>query len=174
MDHNVTDPSLQKTSPEIDPAVFYHFTTEVSAQASALASHQQQLGRLTSLTEELVRTLQALQLSPPAMNPPMHNPPPPASVTASPRLAFPEKFDGSPSRCKGFLLQCSMFVNQQPTLYSTDESRIAFVCSLLTGRALDWATAVWSDERAVFPIIHPLSAAFQGGFQTPRWGQGGG
>ncbi len=171
MDHNVTDPSSQKSSPEIDPAVLYHFTTEVSAQASALASHQQQLGRLTSLTEELVKTLQALQLSPSAMNPPMHNPPPPAPVTASPRLAFPEKFDGSPSRCKGFLLQCSMFVNQQPTLYSTDENRIAFVCSLLTGRELEWATAVWSDERTVFPIIHPLSAAFQGGFRTPRWGQ---
>ncbi len=55
MDPNVTDPSLQKTSPEIDPAVFYHFTTEVSAQASALASHQQQLYRLTSLTEEFAR-----------------------------------------------------------------------------------------------------------------------
>ncbi len=68
MDRNVTDPSLQKTSPEIDPAVFYHFTTEVSAQASALASHQQQLSRLTSLTEELVKTLQALQLSPPTVS----------------------------------------------------------------------------------------------------------
>ncbi len=171
MDHNVTDPSLQKTSPEIDPAVFYHFTTEVSAQASALASHQQQLGRLTSLTEELVRTLQALQLSPPAMNPPMHNPPPPASVTASPRLAFPEKFDGSPSRCKGFLLQCSMFVNQQPTLYSTDESRIAFVCSLLTGRALDWATAVWSDERAVFPSFTRFLQRFREVFKHPAGGK---
>ncbi len=171
MDHNVTDPSLQKTSPEIDPAVFYHFTTEVSAQASALVSHQQQLGRLTSLTEELVKTLQALQLSPPAMNPPMLNPPPPASVTASPRLAFPEKFDGSPSRCKGFLLQCSMFVNQQPTLYYTDESRIAFVCSLLTGRALDWATAVWSDECAVFPSFTRFLQRFREVFKHPAGGK---
>ncbi len=71
------------------------------------------------------------------------NPPPPApvaaSTTTSPCLAFPEQFDGSPTKCKGFLLQCSMFVNQQPMLYSTDDSRIAFVCSLLTGRALEWA-----------------------------------
>ncbi len=171
MDHHVTDPSLQKSSPEIDPAVFYQFTTEVSAQASALASHQQQLGRLTSLTEELVKTLQALQLSPSAMNPPMHNPPPPAPVTASPRLAFPEKFDGSPSRCKGFLLQCSMFVNQQPTLYSTDENRIAFVCSLLTGRALEWATAVWSDERTVFPSFTRFLQRFREVFEHPAGGK---
>ncbi len=174
MDHHVTDPSLQKTSPEIDPAVFYHFTTEVSAQALTLASHQQQLGRLTSLTEELVKTLQALQLSPSAMNSPMHNPPPPAPVTASPRLAFPRKVDGSPSRCKGFLLQCSMFVNQQPTLYSTDENRIAFVWSLLTGRALEWATAVWSDERTVFPSFTRFLQHFREVFEHPTGGKEGG
>ncbi len=163
MDHNVTDPLLQKTLPEIDPAVFYHFTTAVSAQASALASQQQQLSRFTSLTEELVKTLQALQLS--------QNPAPPAPVTASPRLVFPEKFDGSPSRCKGFLLQCSMFVNQQPTLYSTDESRIAFVCSLPTGRALEWATAVWSDVRAVFPSFSSFLQRFREVFEHPAGGK---
>ncbi len=115
--------------------------------------------------------VQALQLSPSAMNPPMHNPPPPAPVTASPRLAFPEKFDGSPSRCKGFLLQCSMFVNQQPTLYSTDENRIAFVCSLLTGRALEWATAVWSDERTVFPSFTRFLQRFREVFEHPAGGK---
>ncbi len=171
MDHKVTDPSLQKTSPEINPAVFYHFTTEVSAQASALASHQQQLSRLTSLTEELVKTLQALQLSPPTVSPPMPNPLPPAPVTASPRLAFPEKFDGSPTKCKVFLLQCSMFVNQQPTLYSTDDSRIAFVCSLLTGRALEWATAVWSDGHAVFPSFTSFLQRFREVFEHPAGGK---
>ncbi len=43
MDPDAAASSLQKISPEIDPAVFYHFTTEVSAQASMLATHQQQL-----------------------------------------------------------------------------------------------------------------------------------
>ncbi len=153
MDPIATDSSLQKTSPDFDPAAFYHFTTEVSAQASVLATHQQQLNRLTSLTEELVKTLQALHLqaSNSSAPPPSPLPAHATSTTASPRLAFPEKFDGSPTRCKGFLLQCSMFVNQQSMLYPTEESRIAFVCSLLTGRALDWATAVWSENRPTFP-----------------------
>ncbi len=31
MDPNATDSSLQKTSPDFDPAAFYHFSTEVSA-----------------------------------------------------------------------------------------------------------------------------------------------
>ncbi len=126
MDPNATDSVLQKTSPDIDPAVFYRFTTDVSAQATLLATQQQQLNHLTSLTEELIRSLRALLLPAPSMNASPQNPPPPASYTVSATvstpLAFLEKFDGSPTKCKGFLLQCSMFIGQQPTLYPTDMS----------------------------------------------------
>ncbi len=175
MDPNALDSSLQKTSPHIDPAVFYHFTTEVSAQATVLATQQQQLNHLTSLTEELVRSLRALHLPAPSMNAsPQHSPTPAstaASATASPRLAFPEKFDGSPTRCKGFLLQCSMFIGQQPTLYPTDDSRIAFVCSLLTGRALEWATAIWEDDHAAFPSFASFTQSFKEVFEHPAGGK---
>ncbi|KAL0149129.1 hypothetical protein M9458_055561 [Cirrhinus mrigala] len=155
MDPNPADPSIQKTSPNIDPAVVYRLLTEVSAQTSILTAHQQQLACLTTLTEEMVKTLQSLRLpssettSPPlasAPQTPLPNPP-----IASPRLAYPEKFDGTPAKCKGVLLQCSLFVTQQPALYPTEESRIAFVCSLLTGKALDWATAVWNLNCPAFP-----------------------
>ncbi len=109
------------------------------------------------------------------MNASPQNPPPPASATASatasPRLAFPEKFDGSPTRCKGFLLQCSMFIGQQPTLYPTDDSRIAFVCSLLTGRALEWATAIWEDDHAAFPSFASFTQKFKEVFEHPAGGK---
>ncbi|MGL5934527.1 MAG: DUF4939 domain-containing protein, partial [Cetobacterium sp.] len=156
MDRQPSDPSLQKTSPSPDPATIYQLSTELSAQAAMLATHQHQLTHLTTLTEELVRTLQALH-APASPSPPQQAPPPPAALStaaapsAGPRLAFPEKFDGTPAKCKGFLLQCSLFVDQQPSLYPTDQARIAFVCSLLSGRALDWATAVWSYDRPTFP-----------------------
>ncbi len=45
--------------------------------------------------------------------------PPPSHSTASPHLAYLEKFDGTPAKCKDFLLQCSLFVSQQPVLYTT-------------------------------------------------------
>ncbi|KAL0150461.1 hypothetical protein M9458_054278 [Cirrhinus mrigala] len=130
-----------------------------------LATHQRQLNRLTTLTEELVKTLQVLH-TPPA-KPAISHPSLPthtavhSATTTSPRLAFPDKFDGTPAKCKGFLLQCLMFVNQQPTLCSTDNSRIAFVCSLLSSRALNWVTAVWSEDCVVFPS----SAAFLQNFR---------
>ncbi|KAL0168962.1 hypothetical protein M9458_037184, partial [Cirrhinus mrigala] len=167
---------LQKTSPPSDPAIVHpaspdaapapsvlQIASELSAQASTLAMHRQQLDRLTDLTGQLVSALQGLQLTPPPAAPPATAPPlgvPQAA--ASPRLAFPEKFDGTAAKCKGFLLQCSLFVNQQPHLYPTDEGKISFVCSLLTGRALDWATAVWRLDRPTFPSFAAFLQEFKG------------
>ncbi len=39
-----------------------------------------------------------------------------------------------------------MIFSLQPTTYAVDRSRIAFVLSLLTGRARDWGAAVWESE----------------------------
>ncbi|KAL0183816.1 hypothetical protein M9458_019512, partial [Cirrhinus mrigala] len=175
MDPSSVDPSLQKTSPNIDPAAVYRLTTEISAQANVLASHQQQLAHLTPLTEEMVKTLRSLRL-PTAQSPTAAaaQPTSPAPSVASPRLAYPDKFDGSPAKCKGFLLQCSLFVTQQPALYPTEESRIAFVCSLLTGKALDWATAVWDLNRPTFPSFELFLRRFKEVFDYPEGGEGAG
>ncbi|KAL0188522.1 hypothetical protein M9458_015621 [Cirrhinus mrigala] len=171
MDPTSPDSSMtasQKTSPHTDPATTSQIASEVSAQASVLTRHQQQLDNLSALTEQLVRAIQGqgLQAATPPAPPPATNPPAAAaSITASPRLAFPEKFDGAPTKCKGFLLQCTLFVNQQPHLYPTDEGKIAFVCSLLTGRALDWATAVWDLGRPTFPSFATFLQSFKEAFQ---------
>ncbi|KAL0185666.1 hypothetical protein M9458_017336, partial [Cirrhinus mrigala] len=182
MDPPPTTPStvaLQKTSPPMDPATasapdqpsvesatVRQLTTELTAQASRLFMHEQQLDRLTDLTAQLVRALQGLQLVAPTATPPVTSPPPGAqSAPSSPRLAFPEKFDGTPAKCKGFLLQCSLFVNQQPHMYPTDKCKIAFVCSLLTGRALEWATAVWRLDRPTFPSFAAFLQKFKEVFQ---------
>ncbi len=168
MDPHASDPSLQKTSPPQDPAAVSQLTTEVSAQASMLAAHHQQLQRLTSLTEELSKTLQALCV---IASPPTPTPPPAAQSQSasqpmtSPRLSFPEKYDGTPNKCKGFLLQCTIFMDQQPLLYPTDNSRVSFVCSLLTGRALDWATAVWEGGNMAFPSFRNFMQQFREVFE---------
>ncbi len=180
MDLHSVDSSLQKTSPELDPAAVYRLSTEVSAQANMLVAHQQQLARLTSLTEELVTTLQAFRLSPSESAPPLPpvdpapQAPPPSHSMASPRLAYLEKFDGTPAKCKGFLLQCSLFVSQQPALYPTEESRIAFLCSLLTDKALDWVTAVWNFNRPAFTSFESFLQHFRAVFDLPEGGDGAG
>ncbi len=178
MDPSLSDVSQQKTSPNSDPAALMQLTSELTAQASQLASHQHQLQRLTTLTEELVTALQGLRITQPqtAANPPPApaNPPTMQVPSVSPRLAFPERFDGDSTRCKGFLLQCSLFVNQQPSLYPTESSRIAFVCSLLTGKALDWATAVWRTDGSAFPTFDSFLHHFREVFEHPAEGRGAG
>ncbi len=177
MDHQASD-SSQKTSPQSDPAALTQLTFERSAQANQLAIHQHQLTRLTTLTEELVRTLQGLSLSPPApaaakANVPVNipnNPPPPVS----PRLAFPERFNGDSAMCKGFLLQCSLFVTQQPALYPNDASKIAFVCSLLTGKSLDWVTSVWRGDGSAFPSFDLFLQRFKEVFDHSAGGRSAG
>ncbi len=174
MDPAPSDVSLQKTSPNSDPAALRQLTTELTAQASQLAVHQQQLQHLTALTEQLVTALQGVHVT----QPQAAASPPPAPVMqappVSPRLAFPEKFNGDPTRCKGFLLQCSLFVNQQPALYPTESGRIAFVCSLLTGKALDWATAVWGTDGSAFPTFDSFLHHFREVFDHPAEGRGAG
>ncbi len=148
MDLTESDESQQKTSPDEGPATMSALSVAFSTQANQLAAHHHQLTRLTSLTEELIQAVRALQTSAPDP-PPVPTQPPAArapelqpSASASPRLALPEKFEGDPSKCKGFVLQCALYLAQQSTSHSTDTSKIAFICSLLTGRALDWITAV--------------------------------
>ncbi len=140
--------------------------------------HQQQLARLSTLTEELVRALQGLSVSSheaAAQQVPIRSSFTPAQTPPiSPRLAFPEKFDGEPARCKGFLLQCSLFTNQQPSLYPTDSSRIAFVCSLLTGKALEWVTAVWRMDGSSFPTFNIFLQHFREVFEHPAEGRSAG
>ncbi len=169
MDPNFSDSSLQKTLPNNDPAALMQLSTELPAQASQLTLHQHQLNRLTTLTEELVKALQGLSISSPetASHPPpaCSNSPPAQVPSINPRLAFSEKFDGESAKCKGFLLLCSLFVNQQPSLYPTDSSRTAFVCSLLTGRALEWATAVWRMDGSAFPTFDTFLQQFREVFE---------
>lgn len=170
MDPSQSPASLQNTSPATDPAAVLQISTELTSQASRLDLHHHQLSHLTSLTEKLVQGLQELRTA--ITNPPVapassspENPPPAATSSVNPRLAFPEKFDGNPTKCKGFLLQCTLFVEQQPSLYTTNASRIAFVCSLLTGRALEWATAVWRTDGSSFASFSEFLQQFRHVFE---------
>ncbi len=167
---------LQNTSPNEDPATMSALSAAFTAQASQLATHHHQLTRLTSLTEELVTAMQNLQTSSAdtssASASPSLAPAPVLQTAASPRLALPEKFDGNPGKCKGFILQCSLFLNQQPSPHSTDVSKISFVSSLLTGRALDWITAVWRTDGSAFRSYDEFLRDFQAVFEHSKGGKG--
>lgn len=66
-----------------------------------------------------------------------------------PHVTNPPTYDGDPNSCRPFLSQCSIIFALQPRKYATEESRVAYVITLLCGRAREWATAVW-DAQAPF------------------------
>ncbi len=51
-----------------------------------------------------------------------------------------------PTECRAFLTQCEVVFSLQPQTYAADRARIAYVISLLTGRACGWATAAWEAQ----------------------------
>lgn len=63
------------------------------------------------------------------------------SPMCEPNLPTPKAFEGELSLCRGFLAQCELIFRHQPSRYSSSEARVAFIISLLSGRALHWAVA---------------------------------
>ncbi|KAK3507973.1 hypothetical protein QTP70_007781 [Hemibagrus guttatus] len=132
---------LQDTSPSTDPAELREI---IVRQGALIRSYQDQV---ESLQSEICNASAAA----PSRDPP-------AVRGESPRLAMPEKYDGPADRCCGFLRQCEVFFSHKPGIYREDGTRCVFLLSLLTGKALDWASAVWDAD----PLIHSSFSFFAG------------
>ncbi|KAK3558194.1 hypothetical protein QTP86_014007 [Hemibagrus guttatus] len=96
---------------------------------------------------------------------------PPTARGESPRLALPDKFDGSADRCRGFLRQCEVFFAHQPGMYSNEETQCAFVMSLLTNRALEWASAVWDADPQIRSSFSHFTGLIREVFEYPAGGK---
>ncbi|KAI2655839.1 Transposon Tf2-6 polyprotein [Labeo rohita] len=145
----------------------------MTRQSAVLATHEHQLDKLTRLSDEMLRALQTLNTSVSALAqasaaeqaaaaaPPPMPPPAPVVTNHSARMSLPEKYDGTPGKAKGFLMQCSLYIHQQPNSFLSDDSKVSLVCSLLIGRALEWATALWEGQRMTFPSYQDFLRQFR-------------
>ncbi|KAL0198835.1 hypothetical protein M9458_007375, partial [Cirrhinus mrigala] len=104
---------------------------------------------------EMVQALrQSLQpAQPPAVSTP--------SMIASTPIARPQYYSGEPEGCSGFLLQCSLFIEANSQSLPNDIAKTAFVMSLLTGRALQWAEALWNRKSAVLASLDTFFTHFR-------------
>ncbi len=82
-------------------------------------------------------------------------------------MAKPATYTNREEECNGFLLQCSLVLEMQPQVYTTDIAKIAFVISLLTGRALQWAEPIWTQASSVTQPFNNFITHFREVFGIP-------
>ena len=78
----------------------------------------------------------------------------PSSRLDDPHFPRPMAYDGDIAKCRGFITQCELYFGNQSLRFSSDESRVGFVVSLLSGRALDWAVATLKKSQTFFSNYH--------------------
>lgn len=154
-------------------------------QGATIGRHEQalnkvgmQLGDITQMLTHL--SVQVARLASSA-SPPADPPNAIATVAVSPAgaavetpMSPPEKFSGDSRKCQGFLLQCSVFFEQQPGRFPSERSRVAYMLSLLSGRALDWATPLWERGAEEVGTVSRFSQAIRRTFYHPQGGKSAG
>ena len=95
------------------------------------------------------------------------SPPPPGiapRASSEPRLPAPERYEGDPGSCRSVLSSCSLVFELQPSSFPTECSRIAYVITLLSGRACEWGTAVWEANTPECQTFSLFAQAIRGVF----------
>ncbi|KAI5086692.1 nephrocystin-4-like, partial [Silurus meridionalis] len=72
----------------------------------------------------------------------------------------PAVFSGNTAECRGFLFQVSLYIEMQPQRFPSERARVAFLISLLAGRALAWARALWSAESPAITSFAAFTTRF--------------
>ncbi len=64
-------------------------------------------------------------------------------------MALPATYSGEAVECSVFLLQLSLFIEMQPRNLVSEWSKVAFLISLLSGRVLLCAQAIWNSPSSL-------------------------
>ena len=70
----------------------------------------------------------------------------PDDLLREPNIPSPRVYEGDLARCCGFVTQCELVFRHNPSRFYSDDAKIAFIVSLLSGRALDWAVASFNND----------------------------
>ncbi|XP_056094883.1 uncharacterized protein LOC130073475 [Rhinichthys klamathensis goyatoka] len=120
---------------------------QIGASGRAIQALVAQVSELTSQIQRLRGPAVPAPPPPVPLAPPNVNRP-------EPRIPTPERYSGEPNLCRAFLTKCSIFFSLQPVTFFSEESKVALVMTLLSGRAAQWGTAVWQNQ-------HECCSSFQ-------------
>lgn len=127
----------------MDPANEHPIQTAVEIQGAMLGKHEEELSAarlavdmLASQMNDLSRQFHLLRT----------DSSPSSSDAPEPRVNNPPCYAGEQTECMAFLTQCEVVFSLQPLTFAKERSRIAYIISLLKGRAREWGTAVWNAD----------------------------
>lgn len=146
--------------------------------AEQVSQHASLLHRLGSAMDQVLARLESWErgASPARPAPVPHPAPLPTPTEAgsgSIRITPPREFDGTAAGCKGFLLQLELYLATVRTPPS-DEERVSVLVSCLTGRALEWANAVWDGPDSARGDYPEFTHHFRAVFDHPPEGRAAG
>lgn len=133
-------------------ATLNSFGATMDTHAQTLQRQQEIVYKHEHMLMELlqeVRNLTSLPPLPPSPPPARTTQPAPPVPGHEPRLPAPQRYNGNPGGCRGFLTQCDLAFELQPSMFPSDRSQIAYLINLMTEKALSWATAVWGQQGAI-------------------------
>jgi hypothetical protein len=137
--------------------ILFKSDTRLQQQEEQATATGRAIQALVIQVSELTKQVQQLR-SEAAVSQPQAavNPPAPVQTIRStePRLPSPACYSGESQLCRSFLAKCSLYISLQPSAFPTEESKVAFVITLLAGRAGSWGTTVWEQRL-------PCCASFQ-------------
>ena len=132
--------------------------------ASLLQLGQQQQEQIQQQRQQLAEIANLLvQLPRPAVPAPHPSVPVPMSASTAPftnaavpepKVGNPERFDGDPAQVRAFLTSCRLQFSLQPRTFATEEAKVGFVITHLTGRARLWGTAEFERQTAACSSFH--------------------
>ena len=125
-------------------------------QAGEISALHQGMEAIRANIQHLVERLIPQIAAPPTSLPPPGIPP-------RPHLPAPERYEGDPGSCRSFLSTCSLVFKLQSSSIPTERSRVAYVITILSGRAREWGTAVWEANTPECQTFSQFAQAYSTG-----------
>ena len=88
-------------------------------------------------------------------------------------LSLPQEYDGRSANCQGFLLKLDLYLATVHPAPSGRE-RVSALVSCLTGKALEWANAMWREGVAALDQFDVFTRRFRAVFNHPPEGRAAG